>query len=168
MYKFVGPIAAYLRPKIVDLGGFDSSRSLILRGEIPRPRRGSPGKFEPTNLSFGPKRPNAVGIKGVGMFYVLYVVCCMLYACFRNQTIYWWTPEQQSCFITEVWTSFSVSCGIVWHRVVSRRIAPRRTAPRCAAPHRPAPHRTAPHRPAPRELYIKKICWTNNCIHINT
>ena len=40
-----------LSAKLLDLGGFDSGGILILRGGIPRPIRGFPGKFESTNLS---------------------------------------------------------------------------------------------------------------------
>ena len=42
---------ANLRAKILDFGGFDSCRILMLRGGIPRPIGNFPGKFESTNLS---------------------------------------------------------------------------------------------------------------------
>ena len=42
---------ANLRTKILDFRGFDSSRILILRGEIPRSIGQLPGDFESTDLS---------------------------------------------------------------------------------------------------------------------
>ena len=42
---------ANLRTKIMDFRGFGSSRTLILRGGIPRAHREFPGKLASSNLS---------------------------------------------------------------------------------------------------------------------
>ena len=47
------PSKANLRTKILDVRGFDSSRTLISRGGIPRPMGDFLGKSEPANLVLG-------------------------------------------------------------------------------------------------------------------
>ena len=49
--KGYGFTTANLCTTILDFRGLDSSTILTLRGRIPRPIRGLPGKFESTNLS---------------------------------------------------------------------------------------------------------------------
>ena len=46
-----GSSTANLPTNMVDFGGFDSSIMLILRGGIPRPHGGFPGRFDSSNVS---------------------------------------------------------------------------------------------------------------------